>query len=79
MIKIKIKDVKNYIGKKVYYKPPYCDKTKKFLLVACIWRIKLPDLNKFMYQLELMDTNSNCNNNSVLIAPIDDVYTELEE
>ena len=69
---MEVSQVKEKLGKEVYYKHPYTDKYEEYILTAYIYRKRLKD-KKHIKQLELTDIRSN---NSVVIAPIEEVRAE---
>ena len=71
-----IAEVKNYMGKKVYYKMFGSKNFQEYILNAYIFRIHPKNKNQYIKQLELLDTRTN---NSVLIVNMNDVKINKEE
>lgn len=71
-----ISEVKQNLGEIVYLKLPNSSKLTPFIFNAYIFKVHPKNKSKRLYQAELIDTKSNCNNGSVVIANLDDIIVE---
>lgn len=70
---MQVSEVKDYLNKEVYYKLSHVSSPSKYILNAYIFRVHPKDRTKRLKEVELLDLNEN----SVLIANIEDVATEI--
>lgn len=71
-----ISEVKQNLNKTVYYKLSSADKPTPFIFNAYIYRVNPKNRNERLHQAELLDTNSNSNNGTVIIANLDNVIVK---
>lgn len=67
---MKVNEIKEHLGKEVFYKSKYNNKPNKYILNAYIFRVDPRDSTKRLKQAELQDTSSPY---CVIITALDDV------
>lgn len=71
-----ISEVKQNLNKTVYYKFFSTDKPTPFIFNAYIYKVNPKNRKKRLHQAELLDTNSNSNNGTVIIVNLDNVIVK---
>lgn len=71
-----ISEVKQNLNKTVYYKFSPTDKPTPFIFNAYIYRVNPKNRKERLHQAELLDTNSNSNNGTVIIVNLDNVIVK---
>ncbi len=71
---MEVKEIKENLGKEVFYKPPYSKKLIRYILNAYIFRLDTKDSKKYLKQAELKDTSSP---NSIIITSLDEVKLKI--
>lgn len=71
-----INEVKQNLNKTVYYKLSPTDEPIPFIFNAYIYKVNPKNSKKRLHQAELLDTNSNSNNGTVIIVNLDNVIVK---
>lgn len=71
-----ISEVTQNLSKTVYYKFSPTDKPTPFIFNAYIYRVNPKNRKEKLHQAELLDTNSNSNNGTVIIVNLDNVIVK---
>lgn len=71
-----ISEVKQNLNKTVYYKFSPTEKPTPFIFNAYIYRVNPKNRKERLHQAELLDTNSNSNNGTVIIVNLDNVIVK---
>ena len=71
-----INEVKQCLNKTVYYRLSPADEPSPFILNAYIFRVNPRNRKERLHEAELLDTDANCNNGSVLTVNLDNVIVK---
>lgn len=71
-----INEVKQCLNKTVYYRLSPSSKPSPFIFNAYIFRVNPKNRKERLHEAELLDTDSNSNNGSLLIVSLDNVIVE---
>lgn len=71
---MEVNEVKETLGKEVFFKLPQSEKASKYILNAYIFRIDPKNSKKRLKQAELQDTSSP---HSVIITSLDEVELKI--